>query len=423
MSDTMRTTLQVWESRISQLTERIYELREGLAVARYQSEQTPGDDALSGRVAELTAALATQEQAITVAREAQKDMSDAFLDLSHEIRHSSSPNVPSNATASIRLSAPKPFCMGDDFDIFSELFGSYVANEPFDIQLQVLKTSLSAEAYRAGRSAIIGTHRHNLGLVLEDLRALIAPKPTLASLIQKFNSCEQHVNESIALFASRVRSCGIAAYSTMNDSMEPYLVAQFLKGLKATQTLKSIIVARNPLTLNEAMDLALSVISSSPKSEICIEEVQQKPRWSMSQNKDRKRCSFCHKNGHDLNNCRMKFAIKCQLCQRNGHTAKDCWSRYQSNKGPSGPCQICNSPTHVATQCRCVKFTPQRMSDNPGFVRTYAAAELKDKSRQPTGLRYNGHSPSKYNHKTYGGPKAPNHSAAPTRNHRFERKN
>ena len=165
MSDTMRTTLQVWESRISQLTERIYELREGLAVARYQSEQTPGDDALSGRVAELTAALATQEQAITVAREAQKDMSDAFLDLSHEIRHSSSPNVPSNATASIRLSAPKPFCMGDDFDIFSELFGSYVANEPFDIQLQVLKSSLSAEAYRAGRSAIIGTHRHNLGLV------------------------------------------------------------------------------------------------------------------------------------------------------------------------------------------------------------------------------------------------------------------
>ena len=62
--------------------------------------------------------------------------------------------------------------MGDDFDIFSELFGSYVANEPFDIQLQVLKTSLSAEAYRAGRSAIIGTHRHNLGLVLEDLRVL-----------------------------------------------------------------------------------------------------------------------------------------------------------------------------------------------------------------------------------------------------------
>ena len=309
MSDTMRTTLQVWKSRISQLTERIYELREGLAVARYQSEQTPGDDALSGRVAELTAALATQEQVITVAREAQKDMSDAFLDLSHEIRHSSSPNVPSNATASIRLSAPKPFCMGDDFDIFSELFGSYVANEPFDIQLQVLKTSLSAEAYRAGSSAIIGTHRHNLGLVLEDLRALIAPKPTLASLIQKFNSCEQHVNESIALFASRVRSCGIAAYSTMNDSMKPYLVAQFLKGLKATQTLKSIIVARNPLTLNEAMDLALSVISSSPKSEICIEEVQQKPRWSMSQNKDRKRCSFCYKNGHDLNNCRMKFAI------------------------------------------------------------------------------------------------------------------
>ena len=78
MSDTMRTTLQVWESRISQLTERIYELREGLAVARYQSEQTLGDDALSGRVAKLTAALATQEQAITVAREAQKDMSDAL---------------------------------------------------------------------------------------------------------------------------------------------------------------------------------------------------------------------------------------------------------------------------------------------------------------------------------------------------------
>ena len=106
----------------------------------------------------------------------------------------------------------------------------------------------------------------------------------------------------------------------------------------------------------------------------------------------------------------MKFATKCQLCQRNGHTAKDCWSRYQTNKGPSGPCQICNSPTHVATQCRCVKFTPQRMSDNPGLVRTYAAAELKDKSRQSTGLRYNGHSPSKYDHRTYGGPKAPNHS-------------
>ena len=59
----------------------------------------------------------------------------------------------------------------------------------------------------------------------------------------------------------------------MNDSMEPYLVAQFLKGLKETQMLKTIIVARNPLTLNEAMDIALSVISSSPKSEICIEEV------------------------------------------------------------------------------------------------------------------------------------------------------
>ena len=166
------------------MTDRIYELREELAVAKYQSEQTLGDDALSGRVAELTAALATQEQAITVAREAQKDMSDAFLDLSHEIRHSFSPNVPSNATASIRLSAPKSFCMGDDFDIFSELFESYVANEPFNTQLQVLKTSLSAEAYRAGRIASIGTHRHNLDLVLEDLRAPIAPKPTLTSLIQ-----------------------------------------------------------------------------------------------------------------------------------------------------------------------------------------------------------------------------------------------
>ena len=154
-----------------------------MAVARYQLEQTPSDDALSEHVAEITAALATQEQAITVAREAQKDMSNAFLDLLHEIRHLSSPNVPLNATVSIRLSAPKPFCMGNDFAIFSELFGSYVANKPFDIQLQVLKTSLSAEVYRVGRSAIIGTHRHNLGLVLEDLRVLIAPKPTLASLL------------------------------------------------------------------------------------------------------------------------------------------------------------------------------------------------------------------------------------------------
>ena len=159
-----------------------------MTVARYQSEQTPGDDALSGHVAKLTVALATQEQAITVAREAQKDMSIAFLDLSHEIRHLSSPNVSSNATALICLSAPKTFCTGNDFDIFSELFGSYVANKSFDIQLQVLKTSLSAEAYRVRRSTIIGTHHQNLGLVL-DLTALIVPKHTLTSLIKKFNSC------------------------------------------------------------------------------------------------------------------------------------------------------------------------------------------------------------------------------------------
>ena len=182
----------------------------------------------------------------------------------------------------------------------------------------------------------------NIRLVLDDLKALIAPKPALASLIHKFNNCEQRANESIALFASRVRSCGIEAYQTMQNCLEPYLVAQFLKGIRATQVLKSIMIARNPNTLNEAMDLALSVISSSPQNEICIEEVQQRPQWSTSQNKVRKRCAICNKIGHDEPNCCMKYATICQLCQCPNHTASDCWSRNPPNQRSNGPCQICN---------------------------------------------------------------------------------
>ncbi len=155
----MRTQLHMWDERVSRLTQRSKQLREEYYAAKTLSDNSPEDVSLIARVSELEHALVVQEESESVARDAYKDLSNAFLDLSQEMRNSSSPNVPRNTGSSIRLSAPKPFCIGDDFDVFAELFGSYVANESFDTQLQVLKSTLSAESYRAGRSAIVGTHR------------------------------------------------------------------------------------------------------------------------------------------------------------------------------------------------------------------------------------------------------------------------
>ncbi len=255
--------------------------------------------------------------------------------------------------------------------------------------------------------------------VLIDLKALIAPKRTLASLIDAFNNCEQRANETVALFASRIRSCGVAAYSGMQDDIEPYLVAQFLKGLKATSILKSIIRAQRPDTLHAAMELASSLITSSPQNEIFVEEVQRKPQKVSFRNVDYARCTICNKSGHSANYCRVGNAEKCQLCSRSNHTAKDCWSRYQPNRISDGPCQICNSPSHVATQCRSVKISPKRMSDNPGFARTYATTDRNAKTYSQNDVRRKNNMPFNNSKQTF---MSRQHSAT-TQSARNNRKN
>ena len=72
------------------------------------------------------------------------------------------------------------------------------------------------------------------------------------------------------------------------------------------------------------MNLALSLVTSSPQGEVHIEEVQCQPH---NQIVNHKQGDNYHHSGHTAYYCHVNNMMRCQLCSQLNHSARDCWSR------------------------------------------------------------------------------------------------
>ncbi len=397
MAHAIRSQLSVWDRKVAQLTVTQHDLMGELESTQQQLQLTPGDDTLQTKITHLNSQIVLHEEFLTSAKASCDDLKDILVGMADERVNSS---TRSNGNASVRLVAPKPYQMGDDFDTFAELFLNYTANEHLDTQIQVLQSLLSLDAFRAGKSAFTGTWLgSSIADILQELKTLVAPKATLATLIAKFSNCTQRPNESLELFASRIRSTGLQAYPNLRE-IEPYLIAQFLQGVRAGDFQKHIMRAAQPATLNLALSLASELSSSTGAETAHIDEMTPQRAKPMYQPPQTSSCSVCGKTGHTRASCRMKDAVRCQLCQRFFHSAAECRNvRVDNGRSDSIRCQLCGNAGHAATQCRAVKFVPTKASQNPGFQSTYRNAAKSSQNSQQ-------HPDGRVGHSSYAKPNA-----------------
>ena len=134
MAKAIRDQLSFWEQKVTMLTLVLHDLKGQLESAQQQLQSTPGDAALTAQVMHLNAQIDSHREFLTSANESCQSLMDMMVGM---IDDQSNSSTQSNGSSSIRLVAPKPYQMGDDFNTFSELFLNYTANEPIDTQTQV----------------------------------------------------------------------------------------------------------------------------------------------------------------------------------------------------------------------------------------------------------------------------------------------
>lgn len=166
---------------------------------------------------------------------------------------------------------------------------------------------------------------------------------------------KQTNNESITDFAMKVetlltnlnRSSTIEASEAtrkyVQDSNEQLAKRAFENGILNFQ-LKTLIIAKNKKTLEEAIREALDMDSSG--------------EYRNTDTRKGKNCNFCKKKGHLENDCYKKNATKeenpetektdktCTFCKRKGHTIQECRTKARSN---SSNYRNQDAKTHVVT--------------------------------------------------------------------------
>jgi hypothetical protein len=255
-------------------------------------------------------------------------------------------NVPAaiRSGISIRLMAPPPFSIGQDFEVFAAQFVNYVGEAAFSLQLQALKSMLAADAFKACRSTLDNTNKTDLKSILAQIRPLVEPRKTLAARVNEFHNCTQRPDESLARFASRIRSSGDLAYPDVGNP-EPYLIQQFVRGAHATSVQKNIVSSHDCATLNDALNKVAEVVNVNDLNAEVFEVTRPSLRTATD---SEKRCYNCNRIGHLRNQCYARS----KLDQSNGGQREERNERVR--------CQICSDFSHLATHCRAVKITPNK---------------------------------------------------------------
>ena len=269
------------------------------------------------------------------------------------------------------LKAPKPYSLGADYDVFAEKLQDYVRESSFQEQIRVLRASLSPEAYKASKAIINDTKFKNIQSLLTALKEVLAPKPSLSLLITKFHKCEQQKAESLEQFLGRLRCAGEEAFPSM-PNLEPYILQQFITGLRADDDTKNLLRAQRLASVSQALSLATEITAAQlhRTSDADFEVHEVHTQYDAPSINGRPFCTFCKRTGHSQDTCFQKRKV-CQLCRKPGHYATHC---------KQVACQLCGKFNHAATQCKTVRFTVPKTKE-PGFRGTYDTSRKNDNQR------------------------------------------
>ena len=296
----------------------------------------------------------------------------------------------SSANPVIKLKPPKPYKIGEDFDIFYELFRSFSEGEPYARQIQILKTLLTPEAYKISKHVF--DDAYNLQELEEGLNSVFAKSTNLTSAIHAFRQIKQYKDENTEAFATRIRLCAAEAFPTCSQrEREPYMIQMFVQGLNVSQQQKNLLSVTEHKSLSDTL-LVAARLTDEP-TEIHSVESQSKTEI--------KTCYYCKKPGHlaiecrtrlrhqneqtneipvsNCNNCGgrhpthicylpAKTNVTCNICQKRGHFSRQCRNTVNSNTDYRPQCQLCQKTGHVALQCRTVKFSAAKSAPEPNFL-------------------------------------------------------
>ena len=286
----------------------------------------------------------------------------------------------------ITLKSPKPYAIGDDFEIFFELFKSFSEGETYPRRVQILKTLLSPEAYKISKHVFDGVQ--DLENLEKGLIPIFSKSTNLTSAIHAFRLIKQNRDETAEAFATRIRICAAEAFpSCSQKEREPYMVQMFVQGLNVSQQQKNLLNLTEHNSLSDTLIVAARL--TDDVTEIHSVETTVPNKVTI--------CNYCKKTGHVAAECRTRLRhqaeqtrghivpsctncggrhttaecrqppkadVICFLCQKRGHFSRQC--RNASNA--AALCQLCQKPGHVALQCRTVKFSSVKSAPEPNFL-------------------------------------------------------
>ena len=303
----------------------------------------------------------------------------------------------------IKLKSPQPYKIGDDFEIFFDLFKSFTKDESFTRAIQVLKTLLSQDAYKICKHVF--TEVSSIKELERELISVFSKSTNLTSAIHTFRQIKQLKDETKEAFATRVRICAAEAFPNFRQSdREPYMIQMFIQGLNVSQQQKNLLSVTEHKSLSEVVIIAARM--ADDVTEIHSVETYRGRQPSTI-------CSYCKYPGHTIDECRKRLRnqnssetcancgfrhatsacrsppkneVTCHNCQKKGHYAKQCYSK-NSN---SLKCQLCQKPGHSAMQCRTVKVTAVKSNPEPTFIPSYQTAPNNATAPTPPPFSGNG---------------------------------
>lgn len=192
-------------------------------------------------------------------------------------------------------------------------------------------------------------------LTLAQLEAYLVaqykPKEKLFVRLHKFMKAQQLPDETLTLFAARIRSLGLDTCHTQaeKEGLESRMMAQFVFNLRSKEII-DYLATKEPSTLSEALELALNAESTILAKQTrfhSINHVYARP-YENATNRHFSSCcphlepccSWCDDHGFYIGDCheasfcrrRMRAENLCFICQSPDHFAMDCPDNAESQQ-------------------------------------------------------------------------------------------
>ncbi|XP_077298114.1 uncharacterized protein LOC143919597 [Arctopsyche grandis] len=239
----------------------------------------------------------------------------------------------------------------------------------------------------------------------EILRRNFGERKHYAQLLMELQQTKQGASEKVASFVNRIETCVkdclvcIKQTATTEmakgkiESIEELSLQVFNFGIHSS--LATILRARNPKTLNQAINIAL-----------------EEERINKLQDFTRKRCGICNKDGHTANNCYKKsgnvnrnnrdFTSKfknlnintyeatkkiCKFCKKEGHLIDKCYKRANQGNAVERPTSNFNWGTNapVRPQNKFVRRDDKDRNPQQNFNRNAQKTHLHMINRSKNG--------------------------------------